>query len=52
MTEASIIGTMKGQDPKFTLLEAARIVARGNELDAKLALDDTQEGGPRNDDQT
>ncbi len=27
---------MKGQDPQFTLLEAARIVARGSELDAKL----------------
>lgn len=27
---------MQGTDPKFTLLEAARIVARGSELDAKL----------------
>jgi diguanylate cyclase (GGDEF)-like protein len=27
---------MTGQDPQFTLLEAARIVARGSELDAKL----------------
>jgi len=27
---------MQGHDPKFTLLEAARIVARGSELDAKL----------------
>src|SRR5687767_4779369 len=31
-----IIATMTGQDPTFTLLEAARIVARGSELDAKL----------------
>ena len=27
---------MSNQDPQFTLLEAARIVARGSELDAKL----------------
>jgi len=27
---------MQGQDPQFALLEAARIVARGSELDAKL----------------
>ncbi|MEX2548110.1 MAG: GGDEF domain-containing protein [Chloroflexota bacterium] len=27
---------MQGQDPEFTLLQAARIVARGSELDAKL----------------
>jgi diguanylate cyclase (GGDEF)-like protein len=32
----SIIALMQVQDPHFTLLEAARIVARGSALDAKL----------------
>jgi diguanylate cyclase (GGDEF)-like protein len=32
----SIIATMNGQDHEFTLLQAAHIVARGSELDAKL----------------
>jgi diguanylate cyclase (GGDEF)-like protein len=34
--DGSIIETVQGQDPQFTLLEAARIVARGNALDSKL----------------